>query len=249
MTVVETESRVNGFVLILLTGQYCQVVKERRGEGTFGRVSRGWPHERNETEDWMPKSVDHEARRAELADALFAVIERDGISAATIRGVAAEAGWTRGVIGHYFDNRDDLLLFAYREGLTRALDSWRPQVGLPSLDLLTQWLLASMPLDRTSTLNYTIYLAFAEKAAESPGLGLAVATESERFDDVTRGYLTDCLAQGSLTPPLPTDKAADVLITLVDGLSLNAFTNPRRYSKAKIRAMLREFLATWAPPL
>lgn len=197
----------------------------------------------------MPKNVDHGARRGELVEALFAVIEREGVTAATIREVAAEAGWTRGVIAHYFDNRDDLLLFAYREGLNRALEAWRPRAGMNSLDLLTQWLLTSMPLGRRSTLNYTIYLAFAEKAAHNPSLGLAVATESERFDEVTRGYVADCVAHGTLAPPFPTDEAADVLITLVDGLSLNAFTNPRRYSKRRIRTMLHEFLATWTPAL
>lgn len=153
----------------------------------------------------MPKSVDHEARRAELTEALFTVIEREGVNGATIRAVAAEAGWTRGVIGHYFEDRDDLLVFAYREGLTHALAEWRPRPDALPLELLSQWLLRSMPLDRASTLNYTIYLAFADRAAHNPALARAVATEPERFDAVTRGYVTDCVSQGSLQPPLPTD--------------------------------------------
>ena len=40
----------------------------------------------------MPKIVDHEARRAELAEAVWRLASRDGLEAVTLRGVAAEAG-------------------------------------------------------------------------------------------------------------------------------------------------------------
>lgn len=62
----------------------------------------------------MPKQVDHEQRRTQLADALWRIAEREGLAAATVRHVAAEAGVSVGLVQHYFSTKDELLLFALR---------------------------------------------------------------------------------------------------------------------------------------
>ena len=62
----------------------------------------------------MPKLVDHDLRREEVAEAAWRVIGRDGIEGATLREIAREAGFTTGVIQHYFRDRDELLAFAAR---------------------------------------------------------------------------------------------------------------------------------------
>src|ERR687893_149557 len=51
----------------------------------------------------MPKQVDHDARREELAAALWHVVTREGIEAASIRRVAAEANCSTGSLRHYYD--------------------------------------------------------------------------------------------------------------------------------------------------
>ena len=61
----------------------------------------------------MPKIVDHEARRAELAAAVWRLASREGLGAVTMRGVAAEAGWSTGALGHYFADKEELLVFAF----------------------------------------------------------------------------------------------------------------------------------------
>ena len=50
----------------------------------------------------MPKVVDVEQRKTELAAAVARVIARSGIEGASMRQVAAEAGWTTGTLVHYF---------------------------------------------------------------------------------------------------------------------------------------------------
>ena len=69
----------------------------------------------------MPKIVDHEQRRTEIAEALWRVVARQGLEGATIRAVAAEAGWSRGIVEHYFDNKEELLAFSCRLAVDRAL--------------------------------------------------------------------------------------------------------------------------------
>src|ERR1700683_1482597 len=60
----------------------------------------------------VPKEVDHDARRRELADAASRVIARNGLSATTLAQVAEEAGWSIGFIRYYFPNKDELIASA-----------------------------------------------------------------------------------------------------------------------------------------
>lgn len=60
----------------------------------------------------MPKQVDHAGRRAEIADALWQVVARDGIEAATVRNVAAQAVVSPGRVQHYFASKEEMLRFA-----------------------------------------------------------------------------------------------------------------------------------------
>src|SRR3954454_13822279 len=60
----------------------------------------------------MPKIVDHAARREEIAEALWRVVRRDGIRSASVRTIAAEAGWSAGAVRYYFTDQGGLLSFA-----------------------------------------------------------------------------------------------------------------------------------------
>ncbi|MGV7636496.1 TetR family transcriptional regulator, partial [Mycobacterium kansasii] len=53
----------------------------------------------------MPRSVDHEERRAQLADALARVAARDGLHAVSMRSVAAEAGVSLRLVQYYFTSK------------------------------------------------------------------------------------------------------------------------------------------------
>ena len=69
----------------------------------------------------VPKVVDPEARRREVAEAVFRVVRRHGLEQASLRNVADEAGLAIGSVRHYFADHDDLLRFALEE-LTDRLE-------------------------------------------------------------------------------------------------------------------------------
>ena len=79
----------------------------------------------------MPKIVDVEQRRAELADAAARLIARSGIEAATMREVAAEAGLTTGALTHYFADKHELLLTTFQASLARRRSLRPPVVDTP----------------------------------------------------------------------------------------------------------------------
>src|SRR5919198_1840349 len=70
----------------------------------------------------MPRIVDHEQRRAEVAAAVWRIVSRDGLEAATVRRVAAETGMSTSVVSHYFAGKDDLLRLAFRIVVARGRD-------------------------------------------------------------------------------------------------------------------------------
>src|SRR4029450_11592721 len=70
----------------------------------------------------MPKLVDPDQRRSELAQAVWTVIRRDGLQRASVRNVAREAGLSMGSLRHYFASQSELLCFAMELVGDRARD-------------------------------------------------------------------------------------------------------------------------------
>src|SRR6201996_9364250 len=69
----------------------------------------------------VPRVVDHEARRVAIAEAIFEVIGSRGLGAVSLRDVAAQAGVSMGAVQHYFDSKEQMLLFALGHMRDRAL--------------------------------------------------------------------------------------------------------------------------------
>src|SRR4051794_41799955 len=61
----------------------------------------------------MPRVVDHEARRAEVAAVAADLIARRGLDV-SVRDVAAAGGYSTTVVTHYFASKRELPLHAYR---------------------------------------------------------------------------------------------------------------------------------------
>lgn len=62
----------------------------------------------------MPKQIDHEKRRKQIAEATWRVILERGMEGASARNIAKEAGLSLGALRHYFSTQDELLAFAMK---------------------------------------------------------------------------------------------------------------------------------------
>src|SRR5580704_12067754 len=63
----------------------------------------------------VPKRVDHEARRRQIADALVRTAAARGLHATGMREVAAEAGVSLRLVQYYFGTKEELLLAAMQQ--------------------------------------------------------------------------------------------------------------------------------------
>ncbi|MFI7589533.1 TetR/AcrR family transcriptional regulator [Spongisporangium articulatum] len=76
------------------------------------------------------KRLSAERRREQLADAAVAVIAEAGYSGATADAIAQRAGTSKGLLWHYFSDRDDLLEFTARRTLALLRDRVATDIDL-----------------------------------------------------------------------------------------------------------------------
>src|SRR5918997_1958569 len=97
----------------------------------------------------VPRIVDAEQRRRELAEAVWRVIRRDGVPGASVRTVAREAGTSMGALRHWFATQDELLHFAMTLVIERARARAEAVAasGGPLVPRLLRVLEETLPLD------------------------------------------------------------------------------------------------------
>jgi AcrR family transcriptional regulator len=169
----------------------------------------------------MPRIVDHDLRRAGLAQAAAQVIATQGMSAASLRDVAAAGGVTTGAVTHYFPGRSDLIAAAYDKVMGRLLERLEEPGG--HADLLAT-LASYLPQDPETEAEWRVWLAFSAEALVNPAL-------SERH----RAYYA------AITARLAADLSpvqADLLVALIDGLSIRILLEPHDWPAARITATL-----------
>jgi AcrR family transcriptional regulator len=171
----------------------------------------------------MPKIVDADQRRAELADAAARVIARVGVDGASMREIAAEAGWTTGTLVHYFANKHELLDFTLRASIERRSARRSGRVDLSPAEALRTALRSALPTDDDTRVHWIVTVALAGAAA---GDEMLAATQRDAYRDF-RGYLVGLLV--AIDPRLAADDAlteAERLIGLVDGIAVQALFDP-----------------------
>ena len=57
----------------------------------------------------MPKIIDHDQRRRDIVEVAKSIILKGGFEAATMRSIAAEAGFANGALKHYFPGKESIV--------------------------------------------------------------------------------------------------------------------------------------------
>jgi AcrR family transcriptional regulator len=181
----------------------------------------------------MPKVVDHAARRAELVDAAWRVIAAEGLEAATVRRIAQAAGCTTGLVTHYFESKDDMLVAALREVHRRAGQRMIRHVGGADIaSVLLEVILDALPMDQDRQLEWKVWLAFWGRAATDERL----RQEQQRRYAERRGLLGKLIRRAH-----PADTAADrrtavdLIAGAIDGLGIQATLEPAKFTDARLR--------------
>ncbi|RSM63581.1 TetR family transcriptional regulator [Amycolatopsis sp. WAC 01376] len=183
----------------------------------------------------MPKIVDPGARRLEIAEAVFRVIQRDGLAQASLRSVADEAGLAIGSVRHYFRGHDELIVFAMRalgdrvearllRHLPELLD---PETPRSRRQELTEALLGELlPLTEQTRAETDVWLAFSAAAKYRPDLAEEAARAHAGVRALVRRVLEGARGAGGLLDDLDLDVETERLAALLDGLAMAGGRTP-----------------------
>jgi AcrR family transcriptional regulator len=181
----------------------------------------------------MPKAVNAAEKRAKFVEALWRVIRKEGLRAATLRRVAREARCTTGALTHYFPNRDALLV----EALSGAHMAAR--VRLLTIDdkkgaswsRLEALILEALPLDAIRAGEWRTRLAFWGEAIGSAALR---QQNARRFSEWS-AFLDSELAVFIADDKLRAQEIA-LLMALVDGFAVRLVL----HGEARKKDLMRE---------
>lgn len=178
----------------------------------------------------MPRIVDHEQRRAELAQAGVTLVRNQGVAALSVRNLAAESGWSAGAVRHYLPTHADIIgLVAAHvakgfEARLRAV----PQMDDP-VDQLRALLQAALPLDQESRELSQVWFAFlGAEMHQEHGAGALVYDELAAL--FTRLFSSH-QAAGMLRVDDPRQAAATLQAQL-DGLTVHLLLGRRTGEQA-----------------
>lgn len=192
----------------------------------------------------MPKIVDHDERREELLAAVWRILARDGIEGATLRAIAAETGWSSGVLQHYFRSKHDIIVSAHELAYARAGERIERRIAsLRGIDALRAALHEALPLDEERLLEARIEVSAWNLAANDPDFAALRHAGVRRWWEQLRTLVADA-RQVPAESPEEDDFVAHELLMLVDALSVEAvllpdLTTPERQKQLTERVLAR----------
>lgn len=170
----------------------------------------------------MPRLIDHDERRAEIAAALGRIVLREGPSGISIRDVATEAGLSAGSLRHVFADKAELLEFSMRNIYQQVSIRVRGRQRIRDPLRRAQAILAELlPLDDERRIEMHVNLALVSESVSHPGVGAAALEAHIGLRLACRSVLADLATHGIVDDRLDLDQEATRLHAVIDGLAMH----------------------------
>jgi TetR/AcrR family transcriptional regulator, transcriptional repressor of bet genes len=192
----------------------------------------------------MPKRVDHNERRRQIIEALCRITVRGGLSAASFREVAAEAGVSVRLVQYYFGTKAELLHAASRHVAERAATRIRRRLaalgtGAEPRDVVHTMVTTFLPSDKQSRETMLLFFAFYTAQMTDPTLARAEASNvPQGLAGVIADQLRRAQASGDAPAELDADREAAILTAAIPGLASGVLVN---YHTARQAAAILDY--------
>ncbi|MBK1787683.1 TetR/AcrR family transcriptional regulator [Prauserella cavernicola] len=191
----------------------------------------------------MVRTIDQEARRREIVDAVWRILERGGLEDASVRKVAAEAGLATGSVRHFFGTQAELHAFALRSLSERVGERVRRAAAEPDVRTRVVAMLTElMPLRDDTTRELRIWLEFVHRSRFDENLAAIVAEQAAEVRRFLTHVVTGLGELGHLCPTADHDEVAAGLNAFVDGLTFELLTAPALLTRERAFALLESFV-------
>jgi AcrR family transcriptional regulator len=181
----------------------------------------------------MPKKVDHEQRRRQIAAALLRIAATRGLHTAGLREVAAEAGVSVRLIQYYFGTKERLLQFSVEQLARQFGERVRARAtaaGLPPdpRTVIDAILTVALPSDEESRLFNIVYTSYAALSLTDPAYDIQpLIRASDAVEQVVSEQLSDAQQAGRMPAGLDPGAEATTLLALSAGLGTSVMLGQR----------------------
>jgi TetR/AcrR family transcriptional regulator, transcriptional repressor of bet genes len=170
----------------------------------------------------VPKRVDHDARRAAIARALWKVARVRGLERVSLREVASEAGMSLGQLQHYFASRQELLVFAMefmtRKNVERVAERLIAVDGADPVARLRAMVLEMLRIDEDARVESLLSIDLLLEAARHEALRDRARRRTAGLRNLLEGQIALAVQAGDISPDRDPRAEAALLIGLADGL-------------------------------
>lgn len=186
-------------------------------------------------------AIDHESRRKRIAEMTIDIIADEGLSAATIRRIAAEGGFSTAAITYYFTDKRELVLAAFH-ALSQIGEVEFAEALARNPGDLTDALMTMVAWCPANFRRWRAYLAFWDQAARDEQIAAELRQSTiTGLELIAHGVK---VAYPSNTDP---EATAGFLNSVIQGISLQSLVSPKDWSETRIRLMLTQALEMRQP--
>lgn len=212
-------------------------------------------------ESGLPKIVDHDQRQNEILDAMWAVAKSEGVGKISLRNIASEMGMSKASLNHYINSLPRILGLAVQQVMKGAYDyidslkidqSSTHEKAVKAFSYL-------VPTTPQRRLESSVWLLLISYQGNSPG-GRSTDVELREAQSVLRDMNTTIHGgirrvlqilqdNGLVDKSRSVDIETDIMHAIVDGLSLQALTDSKKITKAKVHEVLSYHLDSLEKPI
>ena len=196
----------------------------------------------------MPKLVDHARRRDEIALVACQAIAQCGFAQATVDRIARAAGYTTGMVAHYFDSKQEIILAALRLILRRMDQRLRRLPDGAAADLLGV-LSEALPIDAQRRIECAFWTAFWGQLSADQELKRLNAWVHREYRKLFERCLGEHWPESRSWPPAVRAQVLRSLITFINGITTGAVSSPGDWpAREQVRQLQLhlELLRNWA---
>ena len=174
----------------------------------------------------MPKIVDHAQRRDEIAHVACKVVAHYGFEQATVARIARAAGYTTGMVAHYYESKQQIILAALRLMLLRIeqrLTRERETGEADLLDVLSE----ALAIDAQRFTECAFWMAFwGQVPADKKLKRLNIWVHREYMRLFARCFAEHWQEWPEWPVPVR-DQVLRSVVIFMNGLTASAVTSPR----------------------
>lgn len=167
----------------------------------------------------MPKIIDHDQRRLEIVLATEKLIVSGGFEAATMREIAAAAGYANGALKRYFEGKDQILMATSKYVSEQLIERLEKAVnGLQGLDAVSEIFETAMPNKPENIAVARVLFTFSDRAIGNETLRAAFREDLLPWRRLTEHHLRIAIQNGEIASTALPEVVAGELMTLIVGM-------------------------------